>query len=49
MKVKLSKKGLKLVRKVKRGKKIKFAVSVAVLDAAGIGATRSARSPIKRR
>ena len=48
VKVKLSKKGLKLVRKVKRGKKIKFVLTVAVRDAAGIGETAKRTVTIKR-
>ena len=49
VKVKLSKKGRKLVRKVKTGKKVRFAVSVAVRDAAGIGQTATRTVAIKRR
>jgi Nidogen-like/Carboxypeptidase regulatory-like domain len=49
VKVKLSKKGRELVRKVKRGKKVRFAVSAAVRDAAGIGKTAKRTVTIKRR
>ncbi len=49
LKVTLSKKGRQLVRKVKRGKKIRFAVSVAVKDAAGTGQTATRTVTIKRR
>ena len=49
VKVTLSRKGRQLVRKVKKGKKIKFVVSVAVKDAAGTGQTATRTVTIKRR
>jgi hypothetical protein len=48
VKVKLNKKGRKLVKKVKRGKKVKFKLRITVRDAAGAGKTVSKTVKIKR-
>jgi hypothetical protein len=48
LEVKLSKAGRKLVAKVKRGKKLKIAVTVTVKDAAGTGATVKRTVSVRR-
>ena len=48
VKVTLTKKGRKLVRKVKKGKKVKFALRVTVRDASGAGATARRTVSIRR-
>jgi hypothetical protein len=44
----LSKAGRKLVAKVKRGKKLKIALTVTVRDAAGAGATAKRTVTVRR-
>jgi hypothetical protein len=48
VKVKLTKKGRKLVRKVRHGKKVKIGLRITVRDAAGKGATVSRTVKLKR-
>jgi nidogen-like/carboxypeptidase family protein len=48
LQVKLSKAGRKLVAKVKRGKKLKIALTVTVKDAAGAGATTKRTVSVRR-